>query len=290
MTPQKAGLTLAKKAYNQTKLSLKTHPVIFVPFLIFAGIEFIALIILYLAPRMPFKLLLGPPIKTFWGEAFLHYPTNFLLLPQLTSLSRIGLSVLFGSLLTGMAVAMVFDAFNHKAIKWSLSLKSALKKYFSLFTLVLILTLSLYILIKIITIGLRLYFIAGHTRLLFLKAGLWLGPILFCINFAIAVLIQSALIYAIPVLMIEKERFIKSIIKSFRLFKNLFVPTIILVGLPMLLYIPVMVLNSNTSLLIQRLFPEFILLVAVFNIIVLSLVIDPIVTVSTTFLYLQHKE
>jgi len=239
---------------------------------------------------MPFKLLLGPPIRTFWSENFLHYPTNFLLLPKLESLSRMGLGVVFGSLLTAMAVIMVFDAFHHKHVKLANALKPALKKYLSLFTLILALTLALYILSKIITIGLLKYFMAGHTRLLFLKAGLWLGQISFCLNFLIALFIQAAFIYCIPILMIEKEKLLKSMVKSFRLFKKFFIPTIILVGLPMLLYIPIMVLNSNTAFLIQKLFPEFILWVAILNIIVSSLVIDALITVSTTILYLENKE
>jgi hypothetical protein len=131
---------------------------------------------------------------------------------------------------------------------------------------------------------------AGHRQLLFFGPGIWLGPILSVIDFLLALFIQSAFIYAIPVLIIGQEKLIQSIGKSFLLFKKLFIPTLILVGLPMLIYIPILVLSYNTAFLIDKLFPEFILVVLFLSTIVSSLVIDPLITVSTTLLYLTQKE
>lgn len=278
------------KAYNTSIKFLKNNPALFVPFIIFAIIEFISLIVIYLAPRMPLRLIFGPPIRTFWGEGFLHYPANFLLLPKIASLSRMGLAVIFSSLLTGMAVALVLAVYHKKPIKLKEAFKSALKKYASLFIIVLIFTLLFYFLVRLATIVLMKYFMAGHSRLLFLKADLWMGPILLSINFMLALLIQSAFVYAIPLLIIEKQKLIKAIIGSLLLFKKLFIPTLILVGLPMLVYIPIIILNSKTAFLIDKVFPEFILLVSFLSIIISSLVIDTIVTISTTFLYLLNKE
>ena len=220
----------------------------------------------------------------------MHYPLNFLLLPKLTSLARMGLTILLGSLLTGMAVAITLDIYHKKQIKLGTAFKTALKKYIYLFSVVFLFTLLFYLLVKIFTIGLIKYFIAGHRRLLFLGIGIWLGPILIIINFLLALFVQSAFIYAIPLIIIEKEKLIKAIIKSFALFKKLFVPTLILVGLPMLLYIPIIILQYKSAILMSRLFPEAILLVSILGLVISSLVIDPIVTISTTFLYLLNKE
>jgi hypothetical protein len=290
MSPQDSHTLSIKKAYNTTVKSFKNNPALFVPFIIFAILEFISLIIIYLAPRMPLRLIFGPPIRTFWGERFLHYPLNFLLLPKLTSLARMGLTILLGSLLTGMAVAITLDIYNKKQIKLAASFKTAFKKYIYLFSVVFLFTLLFCLLVKIVTIVLIKYFIAGQSRLLFLGPGIWLGPILLIINFLLALFVQSAFIYTIPFIIIEKEKLIKAIIKSFVLFKKLFVPTLILVGLPMLLYIPVIILQYKGAILMNRLFPEFVLLLSVLGVIISSLVIDPLVTISTTFLYLLNKE
>lgn len=286
----KSGTSSIKKAYNVSLQSLKNHPVLFLPFVIFAIFDFVALILLFLSPRMPLRLIFGPPIRTFWGEQFLHYPTNFLLLPKLASLSKMFLSIFLGSLLTAVAVVIIFNIYNKKHINLTLVFKSVFKKYISLCAIVFIFTFLFYVLIKITTIGLAKYFIAGHKKLLFWGQDLWLGPILLGLNFIFAILIQSAFIYAIPILIIEKERLIKSIAGSFWLFKKLFVPTLILVGLPMITYLPIVIMQQNSAILINKLFPETILLLSIAGIIISSLVIDLAVTTSTTFLYFLHKE
>ena len=280
----------AKKAYNNAIQSLKNTPVLFTPFIIFAIIAFLSVILIYLAPRMPLRIIFGPPIRTFWGEAFLHYPTNFILLPKLVSLATMALSIIFGSLLTGMAVAMACDAYNKKTPRLNQSFKTAIKKYAAIFLIVFIITAIMYIAVKIVFIGLAKYFIAGHSRLLFLKASFWMGPFLLAANFILAVLIQSAFIYAIPLIIIGKVKLLKSVIKSFVLFKKLFLPTLILVSLPMCLYIPIIILSYNNVFLIDKFFPEIILYLALLGVIVNSLIIDPIITISTTFLYLAQKE
>ena len=279
-----------KSAYDKTIQSIRSNPVLFLPFAIFAAFEFISLITIYLAPRMPLKLLLGPLIKALWGERFLHYPVNFILIPKLISLARIGLTVVFGSLLTGVATLLVYNLYTKTKINLKSVFKLALKKYVSLFAIVLLFTLLFYLLNTVISKLLIKYFVSGHAKLLFLGAKIWLGPILVCLNFMLAVIVQSAFIYAIPVLLIEKETLTKSILKSLVLFKKLFLKTIILVGLPMLVYIPIMVLQSDSAFLIVRLFPEAVLLVAILSLVISSLVIDLSITLTTTHLYLMHKD
>jgi hypothetical protein len=290
MTHHKSELTSAKKAFSSAVKSVKTSPALFIPFLIFAAAESASLIFVYLIPRAPFRAVFGPPIKAFWGEAFLHYPTNFLLLPKLASLVRMSLTVVLGSLLTGMAVNAVFNLHEKRHINLTGSLKSAFKKYVELFIIVLVFTLLFYFLGKIILKGLLGYFRFGHSRLLFLPAATWMGPILTVLNFIFAIFLQSAFVYAIPILIIEKQRLLESITKSFSLFKKLFVPTLILAGLPTLIYIPIIILINNNAFLIDKVFPEFVLIVLFLGTMVSSLIIDPVITVSTTLLYLAQKE
>ena len=280
----------ASKAFNSTIQAFKNNPLLFTPFLIFAVFESLALLFLYLIPRYPLINIFGPIIRTFWGDRFLHYPFNFFLLPKLAANSRMVLSVLLGSLFSGMAVAIVWNLYNQKAIKLAYSLRLSIKKYLSLFTIVLILTATYYCLLKFLNIVLAKYFIARHSRLLFLPSRLWLGTILICLNFILDIIIQSAFTYAIPIVMAENEKTIKAIGKSLFRFKRFFVPTLILVGVPMLFYIPIIVLNSNIPFLIMRLSPESVLGVAFLSIIIGSLIIDAVITIATTFFYLENKK
>lgn len=259
--------------------TFRNKPAVYLPFVIFAILEFLSLILIFLAPRAPFREVLGPPIRAFEGERFLHYPMNFLLLPKLASQARIFLSIFAGSLLTGAAVAKLYKK----------PFKTALKKYLSLFLVVFIITVLFYVSVKAASWGISKYFNAGHTRLLMLGAKLWLGPILVAINLILAVTAQSLFAYAIPELILREDKFIPAVVKSFGCLKANFLKTILLVGLPMLAYLPIVVLNINTGLLIDKFFPECILLIGIVSIVVTSLIIDPLVTISTALLYEQEN-
>lgn len=273
MNSEKTGKPSIKSAYNSTFRAFKNNPAILLPFIIFVIFEAISLCFIYLAPRQPLRVVLGPPIRAFWGEQFLHYPANFLLFPKLTYLAKLGLTVALGSLFTGIAVAMVGDTYRKKEINLLRAFKAAGKKYISLFGVVLILAGILFIAGKLITIG-----------------RISTAPVLVGVHFLTSVFIQAGFIYAIPLVMLKEEKLTKSIIGSLILFKRLFFRTLVLVGLPMCLLIPITVLGHNTPFLINRFFPEVILLVSFLDIIVSSLLIDPLVSVSATMLYLATDE
>lgn len=269
-----------KKIYNLTLTSCKKNPIILAPFAIYAILELIGLLVVYSIPRYPLTVIFGPIIRTLWGEMFLHYPSNFLLLPKLASLLRMVTSVTVGSLLTGIAIAILYKK----------SPKDAVKKYVSLFLITFIIAALFYCGVKIITIILLKYFFSGHTRLLFIKSNIWFGPILLIINMLMALFIQSAFVYTIPALFSKENKFISAIFESLKFFKKHFGLTLILVGLPMLIYLPITILNHNTGFLIRKLFPEFILLIAFLNLIINSLIIDPLITISTALFYYESNK
>jgi len=280
MPPKPSSLSLISKVYSFTIQSFQKNPKIYLPFAIFALIEFMALMLLYLSPRVPLRALLGPPIAAIWGEKFLHYPVNFLLLPKLAYYSRMCLCVVFSSLLTGWAVAMTYKK----------PLSSVYKKYVSLFLIVLIMTAIVLFGIKVITASLLKYFYAGNSKLLFLGPDMWFGPILTVLNFVVAIFVQAMFTYSIPILIAGDQKFLKAIFRSFWVFKRYFLVSLFLAGLPMLCYIPLVFLYGNTTFLIDKFFPEVILLVAILSVIVNSLVIDPLTTISTALLYSLEKE
>ena len=290
MNSHKSSTTSIFKLFGSTVKAFKNHHILLAPFTFFACFEAIALVILFLAPRAPLIRVFGPIIRTFWDERFLHYPLNFLLLPKLVSLARMFLAVAVGSLMTGLAVQLVTDIHHKKEPRMAVAVKPALNKYFSLFVIILLLTLLYYFPIKLVTAGLSKYFYFGHKKLLFFGPTFWMGPALICINFLLAILIQAAFIYAIPVVIIDKVSLIKSIGKSFVLFKRTLVRTLLMVGLPMLLYLPLLFLISNSVSLVDTTFPEIMLLVLLGSIAVNSLIIDPLITVASTLFYLENKK
>ncbi len=268
------------KILIETIGTIQNKPGVYAPFIAFALLEFIALILIYLAPRMPFLPVLGPPIRAFWGEKFLHYPANFLLIPKLASMSRTTLAVLAGSLLSGIAVAKIYGR----------PVKIAFKKYLTLFLIVFLIAVMFYGAFTIVNKLLIKYFMSGHKKLLFLGPGLWMGTGLYLLNFFIALLLQSVFAYAIPGVIHRDENLFKALIKSLVFFRKNIAITLILVGLPMLIYIPIIILNANTVFLISRFIPESVLYVSILSLIFSSLIIDPLITVSTALLYIRKNE
>jgi hypothetical protein len=284
-------MSLLLKSYSFAFKTFKNRPSLFTPFLAFAIVEFLALIVLFLSPRLPFSLVLAPLIRTFWGEKFLHYPVNFLLLPKLSSLSKLVLYVVFGSIFSGTAVHFISEVFqNKKKSNVAASFFFAAKKYIYLFGAILLLTVLYYYSVKIPSSLLMKHFISGHSRLLFLKAEIWIGPILAVFNFATGVVLQAAFLYIIPFLVIDNEKLLRAIGKSVILFKKLFLQSLVIVTLPSLLYIPFIILNYNTPFLIQNLFPEAVLLTLIAALTVNSLIIDTMMTSTSTVLFLLYKE
>jgi hypothetical protein len=268
--------------YHLVFQALRNQPKLFIPYLCFAMVELAVLFLLYVAPRHPFNVVLAPPIRAFFGEAFLHYPTNFLLLPKLSSLSRNFLSCILGALMTGFAVHMVSDAYNQKTIRLAVSLKAAFKKYISLFTIVLVITGLFFGFLKLVEMG--------FANFAFLKSHARLGSVVIAVNILVVLLVQGFFAYAIPLLMLEDSKLFVALGRSVVLFFKLFIPTVVLIGLPLLTYIPVIVLQYNTPLLISKVFPEAVLYVCIIAAILNSFVIDMLITVSTTVLFLQNRD
>ncbi len=260
------------------------------PFVIFTAIDSLVLAIIFLAPRQPFLPVLGPIISTFWGEKFLHYPYNFLLLPKLEYFSRMGLSVVFASFLTGMAVTMIHEAHMKKPIRFGRSFKAALSKYVYLFIAVFFFTALFYLISRLVNAGLIHYFLSEGRSKSFLTTQLGLGPIILCVDFFIAMFVQAAFNYIIPVLMLENKKFFKSLGDALLLFERLFIFTFLLVGIPLLAYIPIIILNYNTMALIKGSFPELVLIISFLGIIVSSLFINPLITASATLIFLETRQ
>jgi hypothetical protein len=290
MNPQTTKLTSLKKVYNTTFSFLKHNKLLFIPFIIFSILELLALIFVYISPRMPFVIVLGPPIKAFFGERFLHYPMNFVLIPKLAGISRTVLSILVGAYLSAVAVQVISNLYEKKTLRMINVFKAALKKYAAFFLVVLIITILFQGALQLPSVGLRKYFLTGHKTLLFLKPAIWFGPALAGISFVISVLIQACFAYVMPVLVIEKVNPFKALLRSCALFFKSFFPTIMLVGIPMLAYVPIIILQYNTFFIINKFFPELVLFVAFINVLVTSLFVDVLITLSTTLFYLMNKD
>lgn len=272
--------TKLRTVYHQIIQVLKSQLKLLVPFGIFAAVESVVLTFVYLAPRVPFRAVLGPPIRAFKGEMFLHYPVNFLLIPEVSSFMRNVLTVVLGSLLAGTAALMIRQAFWKKTVVFTASVGEASRKYFQLAAIILVIALILQYSYKGV----------GLAVMKFVPQVQWKGPVTIILSVLALLIVQAFFAYAIAFLMLGNEQLFKAMWKSFVFCGKNIWQTFLIVTLPFLFYVPIIILQYKTAFLIDNVFPEIVLIIAYIGIIISSLIVDLFVTMSATLYYLNNKE
>ncbi len=260
----------------------KRYPRIFFPLGAVAFLEFTILTLLFLAPFYPISVVLAPPIRKFWGEIYLHYPVNFLLLPKLFKYCSIISGVIVESMMIGVIVGMISQA--NKGIRPGLrsNLKKSMKKYLTLVGVWLLSLVSITIVFK----GSK--FLAAkyqfnnigflnRENILYIALG---------VSLLIGIMIEAMLAYAIPSTIIENKTIWKAVGRSFSMAKDMFLPTFILILVPTFLSFMVEILKWNIAKLMDNFFPEVTLYIMGLEIII-SLFANCLLITSVTTLFLR---
>jgi hypothetical protein len=239
---------------------------------------------------MPFSVVLAPPIRTFRGEMYLHYPANFLLIPELSSFIRSFLTVILGALLSGTAVLMISQVYLKKKADLKKAFTAACGKYGSLLCIILFMSVILHYAYKLLNLAILSYFSAGHVNLFGCSFNVWRGPISIFLSIVLLLIVQAIFVYSLPILLIGEQKLFVSISKSAGFFLKNIWQTLCIVTLPFFLYIPIIIFQYKTSYLIDNFFPEIVLYIAYASIVLSSLIIDVLVTVSSAMFYLNNRE
>lgn len=254
----------------------KQNPIILLPFFIVGLFDVLLLILIYLAPRPPLSALLAPPIRVFWGERFLHYPFNLLLIPRLFDYGHIVSTAFIGVLMTGAAIGMLKQAREGLKPNIFFNLVKSLRMYLRL------------LVIWLVMFGLVSAAFKGLPAVFHFKQGA-ASQIVLSAAFFVSILIQALFIYAIPAVIIEEKKAGAAIKRSMSFSKSVFIPTLLLVALPTLIYIPMIILRGKLPVLMSKVFPETVLIFLGIGI-VISVVIDCLITSSTAILFLNKKK
>lgn len=266
----------AADTWRTTLKLCKKNPVILLPFVIVALLDTLLLCLLYLAPRPPLSALFAPPIKAFWGERFLHYPLNLLLLPRLFDHGRVISTALTGVLMTGAAIGMLKDAGGGAKPRFLFNLIKSLRMYPRLLAIWLI----MFCLISAAFKGLPVIF---H-----LKQGA-APQIAFYAAFLVNIILEAIFIYALPAAIIEDKKIWPAVKRGVSFSKSVFLPTLILISAPTLAYIPMVILRGKLPMLMSKVFPEIILIFLGIGI-VISALTDWLITSAAAVLFLGKRE
>jgi hypothetical protein len=262
---------VAIKIWREVISILRKHPKIFIPFIILGVLNAFMLYLLYLTPQRPVAYILAPPIRVFFGERFLHYPFNLFILPKLFNYAKIALGGLLGMLMSAWAISIVSNVVKANKASLLINFKKSIKRYFSLLA---VWSLA-FILVSLVT---KFFKPQNGSKIIFTF-----------IYFFLVISIQILFIYIIPLLIIERRKLFSALKENLFVLKKLFMPTIALVLFPTIIYLPILIARAKTELLVNKFFPEIILIILAVGIAV-SFIIDLVITISTTILFLKNSQ
>lgn len=280
----KGSFSLSISIWSVTFRMLRKYPRLLLPFFINALLEGLVLGGLFYFPRPPFSAVLAPPIKAFFGEPFLHYPNNFLLLPQIFYYGQVLIMMTAGVVMFGMAMGMVYQASSGEGeeVKIFGNLNRAIRRYASLIGV----WLTTFIISLVILRGphfLAIKFLHPTTF-----AGILL-QMLFYAGIGLVFLAEALFIYAYPAIIVERRKFLGAIKRSFGVSKRVFLTTVILIAVPRVLDVAVTISKQNLRQFMNLTFPEVTLVILVFGIIV-TFITDSLVFLTAGNLFVLMKE
>ncbi len=266
---------------------IKKHPIVLFPFALIAFFEALALEMLCFSTRLPLSFVVSPLVKKFFGEKFLHYPGNLLLLPKLFYYAQILIYIFLSVFLIAVSVNIFKNIKSKLPLKADAIIKNTLKRYPALlaFGIVLVASITLTKRADIFILGNCLRMLARYAPNMAQRLYIMGMPLfLFITNF----ILHIFLVLVVPIIVIEKKPLLKalggSIYLGFRHFFSIFA----LLSLPFFAYLPIVLLKTAAAQIAQRTFPEMIVLITAIGIIA-ALFIDCFIIVCASQFLINKK-
>lgn len=274
-----------KIAISTLRLTFRTlceYPRILTPLFIAALVKAFFLVLFYYAPMPPLVNVFGPLIKNFFGEAYLHYPVNFMLVARLFYYSQSFIWLTLDICMWGTTSNMINQLHEGRSLPSIVgSFNRVVRRYPQLFLVsLLILFLSLVSFRVPHFLMVNFYFLPRE-KFFFLQ-------FFFFVSFLAAILIEAVLIYTIPTVVIERKSFVAALKRTIALSKEIFLPTFIIVLLPRLFDLIAAFLRQNLPILITRTLPEITLVVLAATI-AIAFITDLIIVSVITNLFLTKS-
>lgn len=261
-----------RKNWSETFGIITKNPIILMPFAFIAFLELLALEFLYFSSRVPLSYIANPIVRKFFGENFLHYPGNLVILPRLFYYKQVVIYVLVGAFLTAVAVNIFKNIKNGLPIKAKALVRNTLKSYMSLLIYAIlvsglvfalqkadmfIFSKAMKLLARILPMSITAFVSIGFMLLLFLSN----------------LIMQTFLIAVIPIIVIEKVSILKALARSIMLGVRNFFTIFTLIFLPFFIYLPMIFLKSFSTQIMNKTFPEISIYITIAGI-VLTIFLD----------------
>lgn len=282
---QKQIIPLLRESIN----SLVAHPIILLPFITTAFIQMLSLEIIYFAPRFPLAYFFGPIIRKIEGEAYLHYPQHLFILPKWFQIAQYFLFIFIGSFLIAVAIEIIRNINNNKKATFQNALRGMLPQYIHVCLAAAVTFLVFYFLSKAqaLIIGRALHIRSEAGIFHMLKAAVLYGAP-YC-NLLIGTFVTTVFAFVLPVIVIERKKVFQAIVLNFKYLRGSFWFIFWVVSIPMLFYVPILLLQGNLSSVANLTSEGVRLLSPALSIVILTL-IDATVYTAITIHFLLTKE
>ncbi len=259
-----------------TKLwrTLRKYPGAMTPFLIMGFLDLVLLAALYYASKPPVSPNFTPYIRSLWGEKYLHYPANFLILPELFGYGKNMLMFVTGLLSSGVTIAVIFQILSNTEPDWKICISKTFNKYFAMFFIWALVMTANSIMVKF----LGSFYIVFHSP-----------KHIFIAEFFAGTVAQTIFVYSIPAIIIENKKILASIKRTLFLVKEYPLISLAIILLPNMLLAPMYYLHFKMTYFMSALFPEITLWMLVMKVI-MTTAIDFVITVSAALMLLMHRE
>jgi hypothetical protein len=264
----------AFRVWQRLAAAIKQHPVVIAPFIFATVADLGTLAIVYYSPQQPFSWFFGPFVRAFWGERFMHYPSNFALLPHLYQQGKTLGSFFFGIVLTALTVSMVTQAAGGVAPGWGHSVRRTLKKFLPLLIVWCICIVSLFFLARSLS-----------------YSGLLDGyPVLsFCAGLIFTVFAQMIFAMTVPFIILEGRPPIAAAGTAFALLTGYPLTTGALIAAASILLVPSVYLQKLVPGLVLGIQPDVVLYVLCIRVLLMA-IITYFTTASAAILLALHAE
>ncbi len=271
MTPQSALPETPGGLFRETTATILRNPLVLFLFVFLAFIQACALTVVFLSHSEPVNSLLGPIIRRFWGDRFLHYPDNFLILPKLFSYAEMAVITVAGLIITGITIQLIASARDREHTSTIVTaFWNTLKRYLGMLFIWLCIFFAL-------RYGARAVLDLLPNRLPLHFAGL-LGVFL---------IMQMLTAFLFPAILLSGKKFWKSISEAVGLALKNSPRLFLLLLLPVGLSVALSYLKTMSPLVSQN-NPDMVLVILYCSIVV-STAVDLFITSATAILYLKVR-
>jgi putative flippase GtrA len=251
-----------------------------IPFVISGIFNLLALFTVYLAPMYPFVKVLGPPIAKLKGVQYLHYPYNFILLPELFSKAKnYFVNPFISSVMIAVAVGMIYNYYTDREPKFSPNFNKALRKYISF-----VLTMGIMVALSVLTSR----FVPVLLRKI-LPAGYISWWISFLVVFFMVVAIEAFLVYVFLSIMVKGKNLFSALKESILFSSRFYFVTYLLVLIPRLFDLATNFMQVRQGFFMNAFLPDITLAIIALAIIVAVVTDGLVYTLISNFYILKER-